>query len=93
MVRYRLETVGDACRLGYWIRAKCKSCGHSAMYLAADLRLLSVKDRRLSALKFRCQGCDMLAEDIQAFDPATLDQRPTIVWRPVIYQPAKPFED
>lgn len=63
------------------------------MFLATDMMLVSVKDRPLSKLRFRCTGCEGRDHDIQAFDPAILDKKPVTLWRPVVYKPKSPFDD
>lgn len=63
------------------------------MFVAADMMLVNVKDKRLDKLRFLCKECGSREHDIQAFDPSMLKDDSYTVWRPVTYKRKKPFED
>ncbi|MCP9222749.1 hypothetical protein MKP08_08325 [Erythrobacter sp. LQ02-29] len=74
MARYRIDSLGDLHRHGYWIRITCRHCGRvihanpAALTVAAIHLDVSRSIERL-ARKLRCSRCGRKRPDLQPCYP------------------------
>ncbi|MCO6386334.1 hypothetical protein [Aliihoeflea sp. 40Bstr573] len=76
--------LSHAARQGYLLRPRCRGCGREALFVARDLMVMYVTDRRIDSVRFHCQQCDGRDHEIRLVHPDELFEREYVVWRPAI---------